>query len=390
MNLLKKQPLFLLVITWRFLLFIIAIISPLFIPQFRGFPYVNTALEPTGLPYWIWSFGNFDGVHYLRLAVSGYTSEYTQAFFPAYPLLINLFSFSSLYPEDTFLFLPYLIAGLVLSFTFFVLGLLVFNRLIADLFNKETAFRSIVLLMSIPTAFYFTSIYTESLFFFLVVLTFYFLNNKKFLFAGIVIMFATATKFLGIVLVLSYLIEMIVSFKNESIRRVSSIFIRALIGLLMAPMGLLCYMLYLQIRYHDPLLFYNAQPFFGAERTANSIILLPQVIFRYLKIFLTVDMFSMGFMIAALEFIFTLVPLVLLIVFFRKMRFSYWIFSFFILIIPTLTGTLSSMPRYALMTFMLLPVILSKYPGSFKFSLPIMIILEIILVSLFVRGYWIA
>jgi len=75
-------------ITWRLSLFLIAFVSIFLITKFGArFPYVDRVLEITNLPSWIWGFGNFDGVHYLRIAQNGYTSDYSQAFFPLFPLL---------------------------------------------------------------------------------------------------------------------------------------------------------------------------------------------------------------------------------------------------------------------------------------------------------------
>ena len=98
----------------------------------------------------------------------------------------------------------------------------------------------------------------------------------------------------------------------------------------------------------------------------------------------------MKFFNAGLEFIFALAPLALLIVFWKKMRPSYWIFTLGVLILPTLTGTFSSMPRYALMGFLLFPQIVEKLG---KYFIPVSIllgILGVILIGLFTRGYWVA
>src|SRR5690242_7110394 len=77
---------------WRVFTFVAAAIAPKLLPAFGNrFPYVEI-LRETGLPHWIWSFGNFDGVHYLRIAKDGYAYQYTQAFFPLYPILIKIVS----------------------------------------------------------------------------------------------------------------------------------------------------------------------------------------------------------------------------------------------------------------------------------------------------------
>src|SRR3989344_9042564 len=119
-------------IAWRLILFTIAYLSPSLIPEIKQtYPYRYVLID-SGLSYWIWSFGNFDGVHYLRLAQEGYTNlQFTQAFFPVYPILIKLTSFIT--------FGNYLIAGLLISNLAFLLGLLIFYKLVKENFDEKTA-----------------------------------------------------------------------------------------------------------------------------------------------------------------------------------------------------------------------------------------------------------
>ena len=58
--------------------------------------------------------------------------------------------------------------------------------------------------------------------------------------------------------------------------------------------------------------------------------------------------------------------------------------------IPTLTGTLTSMPRYALMSFFIFPLVVEKSGRYFNGLILILALLEVVLVSLFTRGYWVA
>ena len=127
---------------WRILLFVIAFLSIFFIPTFGArFPYTDRVLEITGLPYWIWGFGNFDGVHYLRLAQDGYSAQYSQAFFPVFSIGIKFFSFvfpkisnldTNIYTDPAFFY-----SGLILSNIFFLGALFVFYKLLTIDFKKN-------------------------------------------------------------------------------------------------------------------------------------------------------------------------------------------------------------------------------------------------------------
>ncbi|MDO8573433.1 MAG: mannosyltransferase family protein [Candidatus Daviesbacteria bacterium] len=385
-------------LTWRIGLFVVAALAVKFIPVFGNrFPYFNQVLAVTGLPSWVWGFGNFDGVHYLRIAQNGYNAEYSQAFFPLYPLLVHFFTNLNLLVHknpilDTRIYVDpsYFFTGFILSNIFFLLALIFFYKLVRIDFSQKVAFGALILLVSFPTSFYFGSIYTESLFLFLSLGAIYFARKGNFLAAGVFTMFASATRIFGLLLIPLILNEIYIRLKKEGLSLRSGELTKAIIGVLLTPFGSLLYMLYLKLNFDNPLYFLTSQPLFGAERTSGGFILLPQVIYRYLKIFMTVPISSQLFFNAFLEFSFTIVALVCLLLFVKKMRISYFIFTLGCLIMPTLTGTLSSMPRYSLMGFLLLPFIVQSTKGYYKLVAGLFIIIGIILTSLFIRGYWVA
>lgn len=371
-------------LTWRILLFLVAFLAGIFITTFGArFPYWDSTLEITGLPNWIWGFGNFDGVHYLKIAQRLYTDVHSQVFFPLFPLLVRALSF--LVPKmpdlDLRFFVDpaYFYSGLILANMFFLISLVFLYKLFHLDFDEKTTKRSLVLLLAFPTAFYFGSIYTESLFLLLSVLGLYFLRKKQYFLSSLFISLATATRFIGVFLILVYLIEIL----KEKLDW------KKLAGLLIAPTGVLLYVYYLHIAFGNPFYFITSQSTFGAERLKNGIILLPQVFFRYLfRIFPSVPVFSLSFFVAFLEIAFTTLVLIALVIYYKKMRKSYWWFTFLAIILPTLTGTFSSMPRYILSAYLVLPFLAeSKY---YKVLLLIFGILQMILVSMFVRGYWVA
>ena len=343
------------------------------------FPYWDTVLSTTGLPSWIWGFGNFDGVHYLRIVTMGYeSSQYSQAFFPLYSLFLKIVT---LYEGN------YLVS-LFFTSVVFLLALIVFYKLIRIDLSHKIALYSVILLVTFPTSFYFGSVYSESLFLFFIVSTIYLLRKKNYLSAGVYGLLACSTRIIGLWLLPVFLIEIYYEYKNKDIDKY--IASKIIFGFLIIPLGLLLYMLYLGFNFNDPILFLNSQPAFGAERNSFPIVSTPQVFFRYLKMILSVPINSLLFLNVVLEFSFTLISLFFLIVSFKKIRFSYWIFSLGCWLTPTLTGTLSSMPRYILMMFLLLPVLIA-IPKRYFISLVIsFIILGMILIALFTRGYWVA
>lgn len=373
-------------IVWRGGLFFVAYLAGFVLPVFGGrFPYYDTVLQITHLPNWIWGFGNFDGVHYLKLAQDGYNAAFYQSFFPLYPLLIkflNFFPKNTLLDVRTFVDPSYFYIGLILSNVLFIGLLYYFYKLLRLDYSDKIVRLSIIFLLVFPTSFYFGAIYTESLFLLLAVSSVYFFRTKKYLLSGILAAFASATRIIGVFVPILFLIEIIMERKRINLGQTLSV--------ILSPLGLAAYMYYLYVKFGNALAFISSQPGFGAQRSAVPLISLPQVIYRYFKILTTIDVKSLPFLNAGLELGFTVIILTLLLVFYRRIRPSYLIFSLLALILPTLTGTLSSMPRYVLMAFPIFPLLAGLFPKKYGLIIGFMIILQVVLLAMFIRGYWVA
>jgi Gpi18-like mannosyltransferase len=260
-------------------------------------------------------------------------------------------------------------------------------KLWAKEYNRKTATLSILLFLSFPTAFYFGAIYPEALFLLLAILVFWFAKKGNLFLAGVFAALASATKVQGILLFLFLAIELWNKYKKVKMYKK---FWLDLAGVIISPLGLIAYMLFLKGSVGDPLFFLTSQPAFGAGRSSLPLILLPQVIYRYMKIFVTVNPLSLTFFNAMLELVFTSVLVVGLVVVFKKIKFSYWLFVCLAVILPTLTGTLSSMPRYALLAFPIIPIIAIRFNKASKYIIIAQSVLQVVLLSLFIRGYWVA
>ena len=378
-------------------LFFIAWIGEKILPFTPRFPYSDIYLIPSGLPGWIWSFANFDGVHYLTIAKQGYSAQFTQVFFPLYPLLISI-------AQQILGFFNPVVLGLFIANAFFLLSLFMLTKLLKLDYKKDTIRWILLFLIVFPTSFYFGSIYTESLFFFLVISAFYSARKKWWLLSGILGALASCTRLIGIFLLPALLWEwnQHLKMKNETFpaqgwsasgRKVLDFTFSAVRSpLSLIPVGLLSYMLYLQVKFGDWLYFWHAQPVFGAQRSGASFVLLPQVIWRYLKIFTSVSISSGAYFISLLEFISSLFALILIYIAIRhKVRMSYIIFSLLVFITPTLTGTFSSMPRYILMVFPILIVLGMLKSRRLKSILILAFtVILVILTLLFTRGNWVS
>jgi len=367
----KKDFLFILYsfLSWRVLLFVILFFAVKSVPLQEHF--LGGGMQAYLKSPWLWNWANFDGEHYLAIAKDGYHLA-EQAFFPLYPLLIKLLGGG-------------VWAGLIISNTSFFLALLGLFKLLKIDFSEKISKSAIILLLLFPTSFYFGAVYTESLFLCLVVWSFYFFRKEKYLFAGILGAFASATRIIGVILLAVYLIELFLKKKFRVIHY----------SLFIILVGLLAYMFYLYKVYGDPLMFLHALPTFGEQRSSTPI-LLPQVIFRYVfKILPNLNYsYFAGTFSTVMEFVVGIMFLVVSIFSFFKLRLSYSLFLVLGYIIPTLSGSFSSLPRYVLVlfpAFILFAVWISKTSGLIRFiGYTVLLICLIVSLSLFSRGYWIS
>jgi hypothetical protein len=104
---------------------------------------------------------------------------------------------------------------------------------------------------------------------------------------------------------------------------------------------------------------------------------------------LTLNPATLAFWNAKLELAITTILVVGLIFAFKKIKFSYWIYITLAVLLPTLTGTLSSMPRYALLAFPLLPLV-ARFNKASRYIIIAQVLIGAVLLALFIRGYWVA
>jgi Gpi18-like mannosyltransferase len=371
------KKILILFLIWRFVDFLIIYFAPKFIPYLGFFPYKDQLVN-YHLPGWISSLANFDGLHYVLIAKNSY-SQFEQAFFPLYPLLIRFLS--------PLFFNNQLLAGLIISNVSFLLGLWFFVKYL-KIGNLKSKIWSLIFLILFPTSFFFGAVYTEGLFFLLVILSLYFLKKNKYLLVIFFTFLASLTRLMGIFLIIPIIFNFIEKNKRKK-----------LLLLVFAPiLGLGLYCFYLLKTTGDPLYFLTTQPLFGANRSTH-LIFLPQVYWRYFKIFFTAALNSRYFT-SVIEFlIFTFVFGILTLDLIKncKLKIINWgmvglnLFSFSNLILPTLTGTFSSIPRYSLLSISFF-IYLSEIKNNFiKTSiLIIFFLLHIILLGLFRQGYFIS
>lgn len=345
--------------------------------RFLGGGPINFNIAPE-----LFSWANFDGEHYLAISIFGY-KPLEQAFFPVYPLLINILT----KPFNSYLFLTLVnstIVGLLISNISFFLALLILYKLIIIDYSNKIAFLTIIMMLIFPTSFFFGALYNESLFLLLSLLAYFCVRKKKWAFASLFGFIASATRVFGVFLFLAFLVEVIIQ-KEKFVRWFWILFI---------PFGLIFYMIYQYLTVGDFFAFYNLQTIVG-EQHQLGIVALPQVYFRYIKILLSFDSANPLYQTIFLEFsagvIFFILPI---LGFLKKVRLSYIFYALIVFLVPTFQGSFSSLPRYVLIifpSFLVLSLLVNKLSLFTKFFLIIFSVFCLIIESLmFLRGYWVA
>lgn len=380
---------------WRVVLFVFLFLAISTLPlqfNFLGGGVENYLQKP-----YLWSWINFDGEHFLSIAYRGYR-ELEYFFFPGYPLLVGLIAKLLNGSIADFAFV-----GLLVSNLSFVIGLVGLTRLIRLDYKKEIAVTSIVLLLLFPTSFYFGSFYSEGLFFALTVWSFYFARKGKWLLAGVLGAGSTATRFVGIALFPALVLEALMQWRENKKLHL----IKPILASFSVLLGLIVYTSFLGGKTGDPLDFFHSVEIFGQQRTAG-IVMLPQVFYRYLfKIIPNIDYsyFPAVFttwleLLVAVSFgVLALLGLLgglgLLGRFGKvKLRISYGVYLALVYLIPTFSGSFSSLPRYVLVAFpafILLALYLNRLPKALRILFYVTLFVSLALAtSLFTRGYWIA
>ena len=362
---------------WRILLFIatfLCLLIPLNSHHFLGGSFDNYNFNP-----FVFGWANFDGEHYLSIAQKGY-GHYNHSFFPVYPLILGLIKFLT----DNISILVWW--GIIISNISFLAALFFLKKLTDLDFPKKVSYLILLSLIIFPTSFYFGAVYTESLFLFLVVSSFYAARTNRWYLAGVLGAFASTTRIVGVILLPALILEYFQMQKEKSFKSLSPLFL--------IPLGLMFYMVFLLNETGNPFAFYSELSVYGEQR-AGDLILLPQVFYRYLKILTNVDIINPVFQTALLELGSAILAIACIIYgFFKKIRLSYIVFAAVSFLIPTFTGSFSSLPRYFLTIFPLfiaIGIFVERSSLIFKILVSLLVLsLLMFETMLFLRGYFIA
>ncbi len=283
-------------------------------------------------------WGRWDAEHYIGIATNGYSGT-EPAFFPLYPLLIWFVGG---------LTGNHLIAGLLISNAAAFFALLYLYKLVEHEYNRQVAHRSVFYVSIFPTAIFFSAVYTESLFLFLSVASFYYIRERRWVAAGIFGYLAALTRVEGVLLTVPFAIEWGIALyesRGDWFRWPLDSVVKPLAGIVAIPLGLASYMAYLWVLRGDPLYFSHVQAHWNRHLAA------PWVSFEHSIALIAGNVEPQTVANQLLEVTFTVLMLGALVIGFRRLRASYIAYMAVSILVPLSTSSLMSMPRFALVLF---------------------------------------
>src|SRR3954467_1150575 len=197
----------------------------------------------------------WDAVWYLEIANSGYGAErHRAAFFPLYPLLVAAVGVAGGGSPASLLIASYLVA-----LAAFLASLVLLYRLVALELGRPLAGPTLLLLAFFPASLYFGAPYSESVFLLASVGAFYAARRGHWAWAGVAAAAAAATRSAGVLLLVPlavlYLWGPRADRPGPGRHRLGA----DAAWLLLAPLGLAAYALYLQLAHGDGLGFLDVQ-----------------------------------------------------------------------------------------------------------------------------------
>lgn len=159
--------------------------------------------------YFVNPWFGWDTISYLGIAILGYRPDASIAFMPLYPLLIR-FTAPVFGGND-------LLAALVLSTLFCIIALILMYELFVADYPQAIARDAVVMFMTFPTAFFLLAGYTESLFIMLVLAFWMMARKKRWWWAALFAGLATLARLQGVILSAVLLWMMLTSPVEQSV-----------------------------------------------------------------------------------------------------------------------------------------------------------------------------
>ena len=304
-------------------------------------------------PSWCHYLLRYDSGWFLRIVREGYSYDAASAanqpviFLPLYPLISRFVSFILRIHEYN--------AVLLVSNVCILVSIPLLYKLVKEEYGHDVAVYVVALLSFFPTSLFFSAGYAESLTLLLMVCFFLLLRREQFLLASIFAGLSLATRLATVVLLVPLAWEIWRSYAADRKR----LLMTAIPSLILATCGLWIYMIYLTVKFHQPLAFAHA---LGAWQGGTSIRQNLPAALMLRPFLLLKEIWQVGPYANYIDPWIFLIFLVLTIVFWRRLRSSHAVYAVATLLFPYFTRSggplgFESFGRYMLLVFPVFVVI---------------------------------
>lgn len=333
------------------------------------------------------AYKTWDGQHYLFLAEKGYNKgQLSNAFMPLFPILISVLT---LVTRNSFL------AAILLSNIASFAGIYFFYKLTDLLYGHKISKSAVIFLLAFPVSFFFSLIYTESLFFFLVISSFYFLYKRNYLLASLIAFFLPLERFVGVFIIIPFFVFYIFedrkfTLNSQVLDIIQSLFNKKLLLFFTPLLGLLTYFIFIYLRTGNVFELFDQARFFIAQPSI-SYILHPLSLIKVLFFNLSLH----GFNNSIIDRIFILFFLSLIYPLYKRTNFTFLIYALIMGLFFILVGNIMSYTRHLLVIFpifIVLAIIFENKKYEFlKFPfIYLLMSLQILFLVMHALNYWVA
>jgi hypothetical protein len=344
-----------------------------------------------GNPLWLDSWARWDSGFYLEIVKEGYrfmaTEQTSAAFFPLYPLLVKLLAM---------LIANELLAAVLVSNLCLYLALVVLYQLMRLESDARSARRVLLYLLCFPTSFYFSAVYTESTFLLFTLLAVFNARKSRWGLAGISGMLAASSRVVGVICLgvigLEWLRQHGWTLSSclqarawHNLFRALKTDFKSLLALLVVPLGLFSYMLFLQRQFADPLAFMTVQAAWERENLGVVAIIMRDLrrFFAgllqgqfYYQVLLDIPLFFMGLLLSGFIW--------------RRFGAGFALYVLLGLLVPASSAS-QSLSRYILVLFPVFMLLAESRRRWLHRVLPVaFLLLSALCFGLFVNWYFVA
>jgi hypothetical protein len=193
--------------------------------------------------------GRWDSVWYMAIASGGYGDGAREAFFPLYPLLVKVAG-APLHST--------LVGGALLSTALLGVALVLLHRLVALDYERAIARNAVLVTALFPVSFFFSAVYSESLFLCVSIGAVYAARRERWAWAGALGALAATTRSAGVLLLVPLAMIYLWDAGRPGLRTRRPLRADAL-WLALVPLGLASYCGFLALGGHDALAPFAAQ-----------------------------------------------------------------------------------------------------------------------------------